>query len=264
MRVGFLQTSPVRLQRERNLREAEGLLRGAPPADLWVLPELFASGYLFPDRRQADQAAEGIPEGPTTVALIDWARRFRCALVAGVLERDPSGCLYNSAVAVDAAGLRGRYRKAHLFGTEKGWATPGDLPFPVLDLAGARVGVMICFDWRFPEAARTMALAGAQVIAHPSNLVLPHAPEAMVTRALENRVFSITCDRVGAEEAGGRTVSFIGRSRIIGPDGEVLAEGPADRPAAEVAEIDLRRADDKGVGDANDLFRDRRRDLYRL
>ncbi|HOU53401.1 MAG TPA: nitrilase-related carbon-nitrogen hydrolase [Myxococcota bacterium] len=264
MRVGFLQTSPRRLQREANLLEVDGLLAGAPAADLWVLPELFSSGYLFRDREEAEGLAEAVPEGPTTVALVSWARRHRSALVAGVLERGPSGRLFNSAVAVDASGLRGLYRKVHLFGTEKGWATPGDLPFPVLELAGARVGVMICFDWRFPEVARTLALAGAQVIAHPSNLVLPHAPEAMVTRALENRVFTITCDRVGSDEAGGQRVSFIGRSRVVGPDGEVIAEGPPGDPAVAVVEIDPRRADDKRVGEANDLFGDRRPDRYRL
>jgi len=264
MRVGFVQTSPRRLRRDRNLRDVETRLAGAPAADLWVLPELFSTGYLFLDPGEAASMAEEVPRGPTTSAMISWARRHVCALVGGVLEQDASGRLFNSAVAVDGTGLRALYRKAHLFGTERDWATPGDLPFPVVELAGARVGMMICFDWRFPEAARTLALAGAQVIAHPSNLVLPHAPEAMVTRALENRVFTVTCDRVGVDQDHGRTLPFIGRSRILGPDGEVLAEGSPDAPDLRVVEIDPRRADDKAVGEANDLFRDRRTDLYRL
>jgi predicted amidohydrolase len=171
--------------------------------------------------------------------------------------------LFNSAVAVDSTGIIALYRKAHVFGNERRWASPGDLPFPVVTLAGARVGIMICFDWRFPEAARTLALGGAQIIAHPSNLVLPNCPDAMVTRALENGVFTVTCDRVGSEDHAGQQATFIGRSRIIGPDGKILSDGPADRPFCDVVEIDPARADIKRLAGGNDLFLDRRPDLYR-
>lgn len=268
MRVGFLQTRPVWGEAAANLDAAAAMVREAMSigraADLWVLPELFATGYLFEDRDEASSRCEPVPDGPTVTGLVALARQARCAFVAGVAERAPDGRLFNAAVAVDGTGLRALYRKAHPFGTERRWSSPGDLPFPVIDLAGARVGIMICFDWRFPEVARSLALDGAQVIAHPSNLVLPHCPEAMVTRALENGVFTVTCDRVGIEERAGMRAAFIGRSRILGPDGVVLAEGPGDLPAFDVVDIDPARADDKRLDSGNDLLRDRRTDLYRV
>ena len=102
------------------------------------------------------------------------------------------------------------------------------------------------------------------MIAHPSNLVLPHCPDAMVTRALENGVFTVTCDRVGTEERAGMRAAFIGRSRVIGPDGVVLSEGPPDRTAWGTVDITPSRADDKRLSGGNDILADRRTDLYRL
>jgi predicted amidohydrolase len=183
--------------------------------------------------------------------------------VAGLAERAPDGRIFNSAVAVDRDGFKGLYRKIHLFNREKEWFAPGDSGFVVLPLAGARVGLMICFDWIFPESARTLALLGAQVIAHPANLVLPFCQAAMVTRAVENRVFTITANRIGTEERGGATLTFTGGSRVVAPDGTVLADAPADSAHAAVAEIDPVRADDKRATPKNDLFEDRRVEFYR-
>ena len=236
MRVGWVQNAPVRGDREGNLARVAALIAGHR-ADLWVLPELFATGYLMADREALAQLAEPVSDGPTTAFLQGLAVQHGCAFVAGVAESAPEG-LFNAAVAVDASGPRAVYRKVHLFDTERRVFDPGTGPFPVVALAGARVGIMICFDWRFPEPARVLALAGAQVIAHPSNLVLPHCQAAMVTRALENGVFTVTANRVGAESVTGMSVAFTGASRIVAPDGRVLSDGPADRPAVAVVEID--------------------------
>ena len=125
-----------------------------------------------------------------------------------------------------------------------------------------RLGVMICFDWIFPESARALALAGADVVAHPSNLVLPHCPDSMPVRALENRVFTATANRVGSDCDGRETLTFIGRSRICSPRGAVLAEASATEPGVVAAEIDPREARDKALNPFNDLLGDRRPDLY--
>ncbi len=208
MRIGYVQNDPVYGEPAANLNEVDAAM-GQTQADLWILPELFASGYLFGDRGEAERLAEPIPEGPTTQGLLRIARARECASIAGLPER--AGTMtYNAAIAVDPTGLRAVYRKIHLFSREKEWFDPGDLPFVVIDLAGARVGIMICWDWRFPEAARTLALAGAQVIAHPSNLVLPHCQAAMVTRALENRVYVATVNRIGRETRAGSDLVFTG------------------------------------------------------
>lgn len=262
MKVGFIQTLPVRGDATANLADVTRLIR-SHSADLWVLPELFSTGYLFVDRTELATVAENAHDGPTAGKLADLARENGCALVAGIAEKASDGRLFNSAIAVDGNGVRGVYRKTHLFDQEKRWFDDGDSGFKVCDLAGARVGVMICFDWQFPEAARTLALAGAQIIAHPSNLVLPTCQTAMVTRALENHVFTITANRVGRESVGGVNVAFTGKSRIVGPDGAVLADGLTDRPDARIVEIDPASADDKTITGRNDRFRDRRPDLYR-
>jgi Predicted amidohydrolase len=107
--------------------------------------------------------------------------------------------------------------------TEKNCFEKGDLPLKVFNIGSARVGVMICFDWRFPETARTLALSGADLIAHPSNLVLPHCPQSIITRCLENRIFIVTANRVGTEKrTPNNSLNFIGQSQVVDPDGNIL------------------------------------------
>jgi predicted amidohydrolase len=266
MRLGLVQNHPAYGDPAGNLAAVERAIEGVPPpgADLWILPELFASGYVFGSRAECLRLAEPVPDGPTCRGLVRLAARSGASIVAGVPERAADGSVFNSAIAIDPrAGVSALYRKIHLFDYEKEWFDPGQLGFIVTDLAGARVGLMICFDWRFPEAARTLALSGAQVIAHPSNLVHPQCQDAMVTRALENRVFIATANRIGTEARAGIELTFTGRSRIVGHDGSVLHEAPIAETATAVVEIDPRLADDKTVTAHNDLFGDRRPGFYR-
>jgi predicted amidohydrolase len=122
---------------------------------------------------------------------------------------------------------------------------------------------MVCFDWIFPEACRTLAIRGAEVICHPSNLILPFCPEAMKTRCIENRLFAVTANRVGFEQRGGKErLTFIGQSEIVSPTGEVLHRASSTREEAVSIEIDPRWAKSKRINPFNDLLRDRRRDLY--
>lgn len=261
MRVGWIQTNPIRADKAANLAGVEPILVSGD-ADLWVLPELFSTGYLFADRGELSRLAEPVPSGRTTEALIRLAEKGRCSVVAGIAEQVSDGRLFNAAVMVDGSGLLALYRKIHLFDLEKEWFDPGDRPYPVVTLSDCRVGVMICFDWRFPEAARTLALAGAQVIAHPANLVMPHCQQGMVTRALENRVFTVTANRVGTEEVGGNRVEFTGASRIVSPDGGVLSDGPREGEAFDVVNIEPGDSDDKMINSRNDLLADRRPEFY--
>lgn len=229
-----------------------------------VLPELFSTGYQFQSLTEAQNLSEPIPDGPTTRFLMDWAQKSKMAIVAGLAEQD-GDTLYNSAVIVDTKGFIGKFRKAHIFDSENNFFQPGNLPFTVFDVGFAKIGIMICFDWRFPETARTLALQGADIIAHPSNLVLPHCPQAMITRCLENRVYAVTSDRVGTEKrALGETLKFIGQSQIVDPDGTVLVRASEDREEAHVVEINIERARNKQINSRNDLFADRREDLYRV
>jgi predicted amidohydrolase len=127
-----------------------------------------------------------------------------------------------------------------------------------------RIGTMVCFDWIFPEACRSLALAGAEVVAHPSNLVLPGlCQRAMPVRALENRVYTVTANRVGEERRPPRpALRFTGESLIVGPGGEALARGPAEGTALLRAGADLAEARSKRVASGNDLFAERRPEAY--
>ena len=121
-----------------------------------------------------------------------------------------------------------------------------------------RIGIMICFDWAFPEMARALALGGAQLILHPSNLVLPYCMQAMLTRSIENRVFTATANRTGLE----RGTQFAGGSQITSPQGERLVQAGAETSGVITAEVDLAQADNKWITPYNHVFRDRRPDLY--
>ncbi len=253
MIVSLVQSSPTLGEVEANLDAAEQAV-GECNSDLIILPELFATGYFFESTEQAHALAEPIPDGPTSRRLHRWARETGATIVAGIAEaaatRSQPGRLFNSAVVVTPNGWLGTYRKTHLFYEETLHFAPGDSGFrvwTVTDRRGKsyRLGVMICFDWLFPESARTLALAGADIVAHPSNLVLPHCPDSMPVRALENGVFTATANRVGQDSNGREALTFIGRSRICGPDARVLAEAPHDQQAVVSAEIDPRLARDK-------------------
>ncbi len=263
MRVGFFQFDPAFGEVKRNLDRVEAAVAHAT-CDLLVLPELFATGYQFASRQEVLDLAEPIPEGPITQRLLALARDRGTHLVAGLAERVGDQC-YNSAVLVGPGGWLGTYRKAHLFYEETLFFAPGDTGFRVWDIGLARVGLLICFDWFYPEAARTLALRGADFLCHPANLVLPHCPDAMVTRCLENRVFSITANRIGSEERGGkRRLTYIGQSEIVTPGGHILYRAPQDREDLTILEVDPREARDKTLNQYNDLLRDRRPGLYGL
>jgi predicted amidohydrolase len=183
-------------------------------------------------------------------------------IVAGLPERSGSR-YFNSAIIVGSTGFIGCYRKTHLFFEETVFFTSGDTGFQVWDIGAAKLGVMVCFDWFYPEAARTLALKGAEVIAHPSNLVLPHCPEAMVTRCLENRVFSVTANRTGSEARGGKPpLTFIGQSEIVTPRGQVLHRAGREQDELTVVEIEPAEARSKRLNEYNDLLKDRRSSYY--
>lgn len=254
-RVGVVQCRPRLLHPAANARACLELM-DRRAADLWVLPELVTSGYNFRDRREARRCAEPVAGGSLCGLLRAYAVLRGCAVVAGFPEK-AGGRLYNSAALITARGVR-LYRKTHLFGRERRFFSPGDTGFKVWPVQGVPVGVMICFDWFFPEACRSLALKGAWLVAHPSNMVLPWGPEAMRLRSLENRVFSATADRVGVE----RGMRFIGRSQIVAPDGEILARAGEREVCALVASVDPSRARDKRLASGNDAWRDRRPRLY--
>jgi len=250
VRVGFIQMNSELLQVEENVDKALRLL-GRARADLVVLPELFNTGYNFGSRREVEKVAERIPDGYTSQKLLDLSRDRNMTVVAGLVERGNSN-LYNSAIIV-RRGRAHTYRKIHLFFKEKKFFKPGR-EFKVFD----DLGVMICFDWFFPESVRTLMLKGAKIIAHPSNLVLPHCPDAMRIRCIENRVFAVTADRIGRE----RNLKYIGLSEIVDPSGRILYRASSNREETVVRAVDLQEAANKRVTSMNHVVLDRKPKSY--
>ena len=139
---------------------------------------------------------------------------------------------------------------------------PGDGPFKTYSIRGVNVGLLVCFDWIFPEATRILSLQGMDVLAHASNLVLPFCQTAMLARSIENRIFTITSNRIGTEENMGISLSFTGLSQIISPRMEVLAKASEDKEELQFAKIDASLAKSKSLNERNNLFLDRRTELY--
>jgi len=258
MRIAVVQTNPQFGRVESNIHAALALLENAK-ADLYVLPELFNTGYNFINSGEVEKLAEPA-EGMTYRAVADFTRRNSCYVVYGFAEK--SDRIYNSSSLVGPDGHIGLFRKVHLFFREMLFFSPGNLGFPVFELPFGRVGMMICFDWIYPESARTLALHGAQLIAHPSNLVMPYCPDAMVTRCIENRVFAATANRIGRENRGGIDLTYIGTSEIVSQRGEILKRLPGTEEAVAVVEVDLAEATNKRINEFNDLFAGRRPDQY--
>jgi len=261
MRVGYFQFNPVFGEIKRNLDTVVTKLSQVQ-CDLIVLPELFATGYQFVSLEEVETLAEPVPTGPTTTCLIDIAKAQHMYIVAGLPEVSDGRC-YNSSVLVGPSGFLGLYRKTHLFYEETLYFSPGDTGFQVWDIGQARVGIMVCFDWYYPESTRTLALKGADIVCHPSNLVLPHCPDAMVTRCLENRVIGVTANRIGQEARGGKSaLTFIGKSEVVSPKGEILQRAGTDQEALGVVDVDIYAARQKSINPYNDLIRDRRPQYY--
>ena len=136
------------------------------------------------------------------------------------------------------------------------------IPLQVQTVRDVKIGIMICFDWIFPEVMRTLVLQGAQVICHPSNLVLSYCQDAMRTRCIENMVFSVTANRFGSDKRPHGEVKFTGQSQITAPKGIVIQKAVPQRETLFIVEIDPALALNKNITNLNDLQKDRRPEFY--
>src|SRR5580765_889947 len=244
MRVAVAQVEPKLGEKDRNLEMCFACLEeaAAAGAELLVLPEMAIPGYMFDSAGEALPYAEEIP-GPSTEAFERECRRLGMHAVCGLLERD-GDTLHNAAVLVGPDGLIGSYRKTHLpfLGVDR-FVVPGD-ELNVYDTPLGRIGVEICYDLRFPEVTRTLALKGADIVAHPTNFPMAAKIQTeliTVARAAENRIYLLTANRVGKERRG----EFCGWSQIVDPYGTRLAEADGTEETLLVADIDLEKARDK-------------------
>lgn len=260
LRIGYYQFRPVFGRMKKNLVKVMNALHEVN-ADVIVLPELPFTGYYFTDREEAIRLAEDPADSATVESLVALCKEKNIHLVTGFAERKADKC-FNSALLIGPEGLQHTYRKLHLFNEEKNWFDPGDVSIQVQTVRDVKIGMMICFDWIFPEVMRTLALQGAQVVCHPSNLVMNYCQDAMRTRCIENMVFSVTANRIGSDKRPQGELKFTGQSQIIAPKGVVIHKAPSQKETLFVTEIDPDAALNKNISALNDLHNDRRPEFY--
>ncbi len=261
MKIGFYQFSPDFGNIQKNREKMYSALKNKR-ADIIVLPELATSGYFFTSHKEIEDLSEPVP-GPTTDKFSALSGKTGTHFVIGIPEKTGTG-IYNSAVMIGPDGIELVYRKAHLFSEEKMYFTPGN-SFDSIEINGVQIGLLVCFDHMFPEAARTLALKGVQIICHPSNLVLPEYGQLTTrVRALENKVFWVLANRFGKETKGERKLTYTGESQIVSPSGEVLYRAPSGKEEFFLLDIEPEKALNKNITNLNNLFKDRRTELYSL
>jgi predicted amidohydrolase len=260
MNVGFLQFSPVFGNPEQNLNFIRESVRKAPSLEVLVLPELALTGYTFENYEEAYSLSEEVG-GTFTRELVDIARENSITMAVGFLEREGKH-LYNASFLLDEKGIIGVYRKIHLFREEKAIFRTGNKGFPIFSIGDIKVGLLVCFDWIFPEATRTLALKGADIILHSANLVLPYYQKAAITRAIENRIFIVLANRNGIENRAGIKNEFTGESELVNPEGRIILKASKDEEGIFSIDIDPREARDKNVTGLNNIFEDRKPEFY--
>jgi len=271
MKIAGVQMNVEFAAPARNLARMAAYCRHAARAEarLVIFPECVVSGYCFEGPAEAATVAQPIP-GPATDYLSRTCMDTGCYALFGMLESDGER-LFNAAVLAGPNGIVGTYRKIHLplLGADR-FVTYGDRPFEVHSVEDMRLGINICYDANFPEAARCLALQGADLIALPTNWVV--GPGSFCTvehvipaRALENKVYYCAVNRVGSE----RGFKFFGRSKIVDPAGQVIVALDDDSETIIYADIDVTLARAKHVvripGEhESHRFADRHPEQYRL
>jgi predicted amidohydrolase len=270
MKLSIVQFTPVFGDKHENLRRI--LVHGErTDADLIVFPELCTTGYFFQSKEESAFYAETLG-GETVEFFRAMAHAHDAMIVAGFVERGADGGVYNSALIISPDAVH-VYRKTHLFYKERFAFDEGNTGFFVVPhhRMDARIGTMICYDWRFPESARTLGLKGADVIVCPSNLVTNVWHLAMPARALENKVYLAVPNRAGEEQRvlansngndATETVKFTGKSAVYDFNGTVLAEAGTHDDEILTVETTPAATRDKSFNAFNDIFTDRRPAMY--
>ncbi|MBC8216378.1 MAG: acyltransferase [Candidatus Marinimicrobia bacterium] len=260
MKIGMIQFSPIFGEPTTNLAHIISQI-DALDADLIVLPELPFTGYMFRDREELISLSEEPQTSIIVRTLTGVCREKHVFIVTGFAEKSGNK-YYNSSLLIGPNGLISVYRKLHLFMNEKSIFDPGNLPLSVHQVKDAYVGMMICFDWIFPEVSRSLSLLGADILCHPSNLVLNYCQNAMVTRSIENQVYAVTVNRYGQECRPHGDVLFTGQSQMTDPKGNILHQCAAQKDENIVVDIDISVARDKHITEWNHVITDRRPQYY--
>lgn len=266
VKLAIVQFSPVLGEKEKNLSKIHSYIDSVD-CDILVFPELATSGYFFLNMDETHKIADPV-EGPMISEIHEKAKKLGKTIIIGfpeLVKSEEGDKVYNSVAVISNNKEKIEiYRKSHLFYKERFCFEQGDTGFFVIEdkILDLNIGMMICYDWRFPEASRTLALKGADLIICPSNLVTDVWHKVMPARAIENKVYFAVSNRCGSEEREGENLLFKGESAIYAYNGNELAKAGIDDEIVIIAEIEPEKTRDKSFNDFNDVFKDRRPDLY--
>lgn len=260
LKIGYYQFRPLFGKIDKNVSTVIKTLRQAD-ADLIVIPELPFTGYYFQSRDELKSLSEDPYQSSTVDSLAALCRDRNFYLVTGFAEKRHDK-YFNSALLLGPHGIEHTYRKLHLFNEEKYWFDPGDTPLQVNQVCGTKIGIMVCFDWIFPEVSRTLSVLGAGIICHPANLVLDYCQQTMLSRCLENAVFAVTANRFGADKRPQGELRFTGKSQIVAPKGKLLHRSPSQRNELFITQVDPALAQNKNITALNQIMEDRRPEYY--
>jgi predicted amidohydrolase len=261
-KVGYYQFHPLFGDIRGNVGRVVTTLKEVD-MDIIVLPELPFSGYNFKDREELKSLSEEIGKSSTIDTLIQLCKERDFFIVSGFAEKS-SDKYFNSSLLLGPEGVIHTYRKLHLFNNEKNWFDPGDIELRVNEVRGIKIGMMVCFDWIFPEVCRGLSVLGADLVCHPSNLVLQYCQQTMLSRSLENAVYTITANRIGSDNRPHGEIEFTGKSQVVSPKGELLINAPANKEVLHLIEIDIEMARDKMMTPVNHRLEDRRPEFYNI
>jgi len=264
MIIAGIQFKPIFGEIETNISIITEKIKSIS-ADILIFPEMALSGYFFLTENEVYEIAEEF-SGKVIQDFQVLATEYNKILFIGFPERFDNKFYNSVAILFPNRELSRCYRKTHLFYKEKNCFSSGDTGFfTIYDKdRDIRIGTMICYDWRFPEAARTLALKGADLIVCPSNLVTTLWHQVMPARAIENKVYFVVINRIGREERNGEELFFNGESAIYGYNGERLAKAGVEEEKVIYANIEPALTRKKSFNEFNDVFKDRRPDLYKL
>lgn len=243
MKLAYYQYDIVFGNKQANFNKLAKAVEGKK-IDLLILPELFATGYMFSSFDEAKSYSESLDNSETCLFLKQLAIDCNAYIVGNLIESE-RGVLYNTAILIGSEGLIGTQRKLHLSKFEQKLFISGN-KLNVFEIKGIKIGIAICFDLWFPEIARNLMQKGTQIICHPANFGGPNSLHISIARAVENRVFVITVNRLGNEKGE----SYRGESQIVSPDGEIIYKS-ANNEELIIKDIDPIVADSKNTSMAD-------------
>lgn len=261
MKLTVVQFAPEFGEKEKNLKKIDDYAH--IKTDIIVFPELATTGYFFINREETTLYAEPF-SGKSVSLMQSVSTSTKKIIVFGFAELYGDKIYNSAAILFPNKNQSCVYRKSHLFYREFQCFSPGDTGFFTVysEEFDLHLGTMICYDWRFPEAARTLALNGADLIVCPSNLVTDVWHISMPSRALENKVYFAVANRTGIEEREEESLLFKGASAIYSYNGSEMIKADATEETFLTVEFEPDKTRNKSFNQFNDIFKDRRKDLY--